>query len=809
MWYDSCSMIHEAREQLLAIPEGEPIPPELITSIARAVEAAPIPFDELKSDGIPPSCARITNTLLHARDTEFPTLNQELEDLRIIRAAGSSDHQKTELSEVLDEVLIDLVRKNEDELATALLTSSPRDLTHLKNLLARFDYPQDERDNIYTKLVKLQAVKQRTLRFNLILRGADKETYETIIAQSADPDAARTSCSTDWEIYNYQKLPHEFKDVVLKEDLPSAQPALRSIIKHGMVADTDDVFNTCRRITLPADRDRYLKNAKRFLHEFDKHKDAEIIDTSWYIGYMDPLAAYEASRVIGEGDRLTGIELLNLAYRPHQDNETSHIVELISPEAVQTLSEISKLMRETGIYIGHIEPVLATPFGRAEPEAFLTTVRDSLKACEGLTGLQRIVYLSSLSWMTDHRNFNNTPQAFAVMREHFPSPLPGTGEKLINHVMQRAFFRDTLATATELVAAMHLVNDSLEEIRANNAANVISELFMNQQPPILSQETIAIAVEHVFEQLFKQLARELELDPSTTLAIHTSWQAYNAYTDLRNSTPSAVPNEYVNQMAKLKSPEAYFQQMVSLYNYSIDYGVDETRGIIDAFGIHNFTRYDHQQLHAQYEAWHANETPTKNIIMSAQDDYNHGHEFGSKYHTRTFGAEGLVYFEASSPRQVAQWIRHVGVREKKAGRTPSVNNVLFDGHGTSEEFLLKQRGHTARITADDLIACLFDQRSGNNRPNTYRQHLGESYRVIFLSCRTAKPRDNGLPTIAQALRDAHHMRVDAPAAYSAELIITDDNNVIYRNSAPDDDSPAEHAAITFPALPQHKSATRR
>ena len=266
-------------------------------------------------------------------------------------------------------------------------------------------------------------------------------------------------------------------------------------------------------------------------------------------------------------------------------------------------------------------------------------------------------------------------------------------------------------------------------------------------------------------------ADSLGLSEDQKNLLYSSWASYDK--DRRAMDPNN-PDDIV-KYAKSKS-EILLNGIWSVDDYIEKYGKEEFDQIMDIFGISNFTRYTHELIHNQLEAWNNGEVIPENLIISAQDDWNGA--FGDLDSLISqIGTKGTFFFEASNGLGMAKKIVSVGNRERKNGRNPeeagSIRNLIIAAHGSPGAILLGSGRQM--LQASDYQN---PNKKTSSRINDYRKHLGKNCRVVLVSCSTAGD-NNGNENIASAIADNHDMKVNANVADGGAVKIDPNGEVIF------------------------------
>lgn len=286
--------------------------------------------------------------------------------------------------------------------------------------------------------------------------------------------------------------------------------------------------------------------------------------------------------------------------------------------------------------------------------------------------------------------------------------------------------------------------------------------------------------------LIDERLEELGLDLGTRQSIFASWASCQPLAIVMEGSKHSSLRQDDIEKAAAGMADYLCQQLESVMQYAEKYGLEEIKDIVEIFGIHHFSRYTADQLHFQLTNWEDPKAanPVRHIVITTHDDWNTAMSGTGRALGEQLPRENTIFFEASSPTEMARQIVAVGSRERRAGRDPEklnmVENVIITGHGSPELIVLGEQ--TGELSIGTYQTAAEGRERINARINTYRRHLGSNFQVILDSCSTAgiKVRENN---IATEISDGHDTLVHASpvSIYGASRVSTD-GEVVYKIS---------------------------
>mgnify|MGYP003585121512 CR=1 FL=1 len=206
---------------------------------------------------------------------------------------------------------------------------------------------------------------------------------------------------------------------------------------------------------------------------------------------------------------------------------------------------------------------------------------------------------------------------------------------------------------------------------------------------------------------------------------------------LRQAIRDSNNNEVSDALIK-KSKDAllkhYTNELDSLIRAIDEIGLHDCISVIETFGITHFSTHKPKDLQDQLQRWLAGDPAVKNIVLQGRADWNGAFsKFPQESRDTLMNAgaatDDIIFFEVDSIADVLRTIRKVGIRERKHGREPSVDNVIVGVHG----------GPTIVRLGDDDISTVDEiekeiQANGDLLQNLANKHLGDHYIIILYAC---------------------------------------------------------------------------
>lgn len=270
-------------------------------------------------------------------------------------------------------------------------------------------------------------------------------------------------------------------------------------------------------------------------------------------------------------------------------------------------------------------------------------------------------------------------------------------------------------------------------------------------------------------------------------SLYASWMSFQSERNYleRHDVPDyeKIPKD-VTEIIVANQTEAMMIEVGSFLRFNELYGDQECQQIIEVFGIHHFSRYTPELLHEQLIMWQNGERPVQNIAITAHYDWSGAAQTIPAQHMQLFD-EAPIFFEVSTPTELAQVAVAVGSRERVAGRDPEtgnyVKNFIITAH--ADETFLAFGPDEKGLSTEDYKEAAKSRTKINGGLNTYRKHLGHEYNVILLACSTGGivfPGSN----IAETISNEHDTQVQSsPVEVSNILVLHPDGRVEFESGS--------------------------
>lgn len=731
-------------------------------------------------------------------------MDSTLSTLRLRRMAGDSRYRTNDINTVyLDDTIAQLVRGGETEIAKGLISSSFAEPNHLATAVERMTADEAEQSQLTSTLETLCSDKQTELRHHLQNNGASDSTVDWIIQETIDPDSAATIPTTFW-----QKLEANPSLIALmtkgEHDLARSAETLSAIDNAGLLEYGELLIQKVLQFRNSEMATNYLSSIREAMSVFidqQKSEHAQHIDTRKVVAnlsyFEDPTAALEAAKSLYGAERY--MQELHSLYGLVHPQYGGYELAAFRPEDISALRTLQDYCVAIGVDTRNINAVSASLLGDSDP------ISRAQRITEGLR-------LANITANTNPSLF------FEIAKREDPLSL-GRAVLVLEHQItdisdsvRQELLRATVGSQTPEKTAHLIVRSQQELLKQQLSIEVIGtrKLFEVMRMVDEAENSDALykycsnwKIQHECENVFKvrlqpvlergdrqaedsdqrpTLVNFPELDtrferlgitPEVAEGMLDSWLTYSAinrrlYDDgqFRNT----VTREDIDSAVDEQSQQL-LKQIESLTKYVEQFGTEETMTLTDTFGIYNFIRYKPKQLHHQLQSWKSGEHPAKNVLVSARADWNGAVSDAGTSFERVLETEGLYCFEVNDATDLAKVAVAVGNRERAMNREPELNNFIIDGHANPEGILFGTRGQHLDVT-DYLKEPL-----NGARANTYRRHLGNTFRVILKACSTAREVAYG-KNIAEAISDHHAVRVEgSKVATRGGIIIEPDGTV--------------------------------
>lgn len=749
--------------------------------------------------------AEVAATLTRASEQGLTDeLASTLQNLRLRRRSGDGNYRINDMSTShLDTTVALLAAQGQTELAKALISSSSKEGEHLQMAAEGLPLAADQKEQVVTTLEGLQQEKQAELRQHLLDSGVSEATAEWVLDSTADPDSAAGITPEFWQ--KLEADPSSLRALLMSADtdLGKTATAISVVESTGLGEQTDSLLRKIIRMDDPAEVQGYLASFKE-AQDTLAHRQTEgargldvrrAMDS--LAEFSDPAAALQAAEKFYGDEYATKLVALQALLKQGYGQE----LVTFRPEDIDGLVILRNYCESTGIDIVHIREISSSVLGATNPVERAHTVSEALKIASVSAESMNLFYeiasrensleiaravqsfeAQSYGLTADaHRNLlqkilgNQDPEAVSALIAKVNEQLSGQhislkdlSEKSLTEALWIAEFGDDGEQFEDFCRDWKIERDCTqaytEYLKPVRESGDIKAAPSERKPKLANLPEVSAQFE------------KLGVEPALAESLLDSWLSYSAL-NIRiynngNIKPTATGEDIDGTLAE--QGERLTKQFEAFSTYVEQFGIEETKAIVDTFGIHNFMRYKPEQLHEQLRSWQSGEVPAQNVVVGARADWNGA--LGVDFE-QVFGGEGLFRFEASDKTELAKAAVAVGNRERAMGRDPetlsSIKNFVIEGHANPEGILLGTKG-------EHLVAADYVQEPLNgNRANTYRRHLGTDFRVILKACSTAGEVAYG-KNIAESISDYHDVRVEgAKVNTEGSIIIEPDGSVVF------------------------------
>ncbi len=755
----------------------------------------------------------LAETLTKASDHGLTEeVSNTMNSLRLIRRSGDSTYRINDPNTfLLDEVIVRLVSGGRLELAKKLMSSSSSESHHLKRAIQYLTTDDSASQQVISTLEGLRQEKQSELRQQLQSTGVSESTIEWVIDSTADPDS---SAGITPEFWQRMESDPSLSRLLIDGgyDLCKTAEAVSTIESTGLSKYTNELLQRVLRIDEPEEVSEYLTSVRGAIDILNAQQTENegSIDINRVmgdlVGFKDPVAALKATEELYEiHDLALRVGSLKSLLKDNHGNQ-----ELITfrKDDINGLILLRDYCKSVGIDVGRINHVSSSLLGSNNPLERAQAIVEALEIA-GVTSETNDNLFTTIANKENPIKLGRAIQLFETQVPDLPSEVHKNLVRVIISSKDPEAESGLIVKTSRLLHSQNLDMEDLDEKSLLEVMRIIdtdgsgkkSERFCSNwkikrecaqaysnylQPARESGNLESVNPEQrpKLVDLPEINARfeDIGIDPELAESILESWLTYSALKHkmyINNEYMIINPiSQYIERSLTMQS-EQLVKQIDALTDYVEQFGIDETKALINIFGIYNFIRYKPDQLHDQLLNWQSNKVPAKNVVVSARSDWNGAMSEAGKDFGRVLGEEELFCFEVNDRVMLAKVAIVIGNRERSAGRDPETTNALknfvINAHANPEGLLLGTRRE--RLDATDYAR---DPLNGQ-RANTFRRHLGSGFRVILKACSTAGEVENG-KNIAESISDHHGVRVEGSRINTNGSIIIEPDGTVRFNS---------------------------
>ena len=736
-------------------------------------------------------------------------LESSLSSLRTRRKSGAGNYRINDWGALrLDAVIFNLTQQGHYSLAEGLLSSSSNEADNFESYVPTHGISDEDTAKTLKKIADMRAEKEQKLVVSMKNNGANDDTIAWIIGSTIDPDSATGIKANFWaQLENNSSL----RELLLPEsnNLLENSLSLTKISDLGLEKYSQTLLSIVNNIGDEGIKNKYLtsfKEAEAILSKINEN--GAIISNMESIlrqlaSFEDPVMAIRAAKdLFGEDEYLKNI--YNLQSLVHPDYLAYAEIIAFSQNNIDALINVRNYISETGLDPSFLSFTAKTISKSDDPIARSKIIISSLEIAKSVFQEdQNIIYQ-----IIDKENLFEISKALSEIN----AAIISTNESLRQSLNRKIF--DSLEpekTAQLMIKTQNEIigqNIALDEMKdkdffdamivvanADDPKEVVrfcSNWKVKKEGEIAYGKFWGTAAEGGLEKLDPLLLPTLKdypelsarfnaigISPELAEDIFNSWNTKSElkrllYNDDR--TVSETKPEDI-QYALPMQAERLIPQIEALEKHISEYGFEETKKIIDIFGIFNFSRYSDEILHDQLKQWENSEITVKNIVVTAKSDWNGALDSTGKPYESLLENEGTFYFEVNDRIQLARVAVSVGNRERSMGRNPEqesqLKNFIINAHASPDGILLGVNGD--RLSVEDYL----EEPLNGAKANTYKRHLGSNYRVILKACSTAGEVKDG-KNIAESISDGHEVRVEGSNVLTyGSISIDPDGNISF------------------------------
>jgi hypothetical protein len=736
----------------------------------------------------------------------FDETDNTLQDLRSRRKSGFDYRHNDSYTGLLDRTIIDLIRNQQIDLAGSLMSSSNTEISTFERVVGYMAVDENESQKLMQQIHSLHQEKQAKLVSQLQKNDFDNATIEWLLNGAVDPDSSLGAShkqiqriATD---YTLGKIAAESGESLLK-----IATTFETIENAGLANYTDIVLQKLIKLNDQEASQAYLTNLRKALDTVrEQHNTDESQVDLRHVAqslskFSNPVAALRLAENIYQDGYLEKLHPLTRLF----GNKPYHELISFRPEDTDSIVLLNNYIQESGIDAdlsdftsitvksempleraqAMIEGMKITQDGKDKSGIVLSEIRnraDPLPFCRAVQYFD--MHFSEISAET-HRDLlvriirAQNPEATSILLAKANEQLRNQGfhiqdldERSLTEALQIAE-TDTDGKKIERFSSNWIIqheceqayNKYLQPYRESGDSRLTNP---EQKPKLANLPEVSSRFE------------KIGIEPELAESMLESWLTYSALgrrLDHDGTVKSEITDKDIDG-SLVEYGDRLITHLDALSDYVEQFGIEETKTLIDTFGIYNFIRYSPDQLHNQLLSWQSGEIPARNIVISARADWNGAiSETGNEFR-QVFGDEGFYCFEANDRGMLAKIAVAIGDRERAAGRNPeSINaleNFVIHTHASPEGLLLGTKDEG--LTVEDYKAEPFNGRSAN----TYKRHLGDRFRVILKGCSTASEAISG-KNIAESISDHHDIRVEGSKMITSGSIIIEPDGTVKFN----------------------------
>jgi len=217
---------------------------------------------------------------------------------------------------------------------------------------------------------------------------------------------------------------------------------------------------------------------------------------------------------------------------------------------------------------------------------------------------------------------------------------------------------------------------------------------------------------------------------------------------------------------------------------------------------------DLEKIHRQLERWNDPSQEVKILSFNAVSSHNLAFKRDLDQVFEQVGEDGTFCFEAGSKNDITRFIRMVGDRERKAGRTPSIKVLRVAGHGSPKG---------VELSADDFWSINDFPRkpTGELDKDTqfmeFDEDLGDDYLFVLAACLTADDVVDGGQNFASDINTWYGKEVSAAKESTINVSLLPEGReerVMHWVTRPDKPGPRKGVSRTYPKRMSQPQAVR-
>jgi len=737
-------------------------------------------------------------------------LESSLSSLRGRRKSGDVNYRINDPNTYkLDAVMFNLVQQGHDYLMMGLLSSSPNESDNFESYVRTHGISDEDTAETLKKIADMRVEKEQQLVDSMKKNGANDETIAWIIGSTSDPDSAAGIKAIFWaQLENNYSL----REVLLSgNNLLENSVSLTKINDLGLEKYSRILISIVNNIGDEGIQNKYLTSFKEAESILSKINENGAISSNMesilgqLASFEDPVMAIRAAKeLFGEDEYLKNI--YNLRSLVHPDSLQYAEVITFSQNNIDALVNVRNYILKAGLDLGYLSLAAKTISNSGNPIALSQTITSSLEIAKSVLQKDKniiyelmkkenpVAFSKALSEIDAAILSTNEPFRQSLYKRIFDSPEPEKTAQLMiktqNEIIGQSITLDEMKDKDFFDAMIVVANaDDPKEV-----VKFCSNWKVKKEGEIAYGKFWGTAAEGGLEKLDPLLLPSLKdypelrarfnaigITPELAEDIFNSWNTKSELKSLLYNDDRTIPETKPEdiQSALPMQAEILIPKIEALEKYISEYGLEETKKIIDIFGIFHFSRYSDGILHKQLIQWEDSEAPIRNIVVTAKSDWNGALDSAGKPYESLLENEGTFYFEVNDRIQLARVAVSAGNRERSMGRNPEqesqLRNFIINAHASPDGILLGVNGD--RLSVEDYLEVPLN----GAKANTYKKHLGSNYRVILKACSTAGEVEDG-KNIAESISDGHEVRVEGSNVLTyGSISIDPDGNISFNN----------------------------